>query len=546
MNPHKETHMRKIKASGKIILILLASALLFAGCGKTKTASSKKTHALNPRQGVYYSLFVRSFADSDGNGTGDFNGIRSKLDYLEDLGISGIWLLPIYPSGSYHGYDVDDYYAVNPDYGTMQDFEALVSECKSRGIAVMLDITFNHSSSNNPWFKASKNPDDPHRKWYHWISENPANEYTDDSSKYNVNQKIWGHNLWNKSGNGWYAGEFYDGMPDFNLDCPELRRELKNVLRFWTEKGVSGFRFDAAGHIYDKIKMPSDFTDSTSSSQAFWKEISDYLDEINPENYCVGEVWENTSIRAAALGGLNSVFHFDMGDTYILGNIREKSAGANNFAHVLENDYEAYSRYNKNFIDAPFLSNHDQARIAGNLKGNVEELKVAAGMYILTQGIPFVYYGEEIGMMSGTKDETKRTPLLWGEKDKAQTSWASDADCIYNTNTKSIRTQEKDKSSLLNYYKELINFRNGCPAFNGKLSAFDTGNSSLSSWKMKNGNDEVLVVHNVSAENTVLELPGNASYTPLFQTKKSAKNGGSSITIPPLCTMVFSIENNPD
>ena len=539
------THITK-----SIFFIFLMLALLagIGGCSKdTAATASSSTAQQNPQGGVYYSLFVRSFADSDGDGIGDFNGIRQQLDYLSDLGIRGLWLLPIYPSPSYHGYDVDDYYDVNPQYGTMEDFETLIEACRQRGISIMLDITFNHSSSNNKWFIASKNPDDPHRAWYHWISENPANEMTDSASKYNINANVWGHKLWTKSGNSYYAGEFHDGMPDFNLDSPELRAELKKVLAFWMDKGVTGFRFDAAGHIYDKIKMPAGFDDSTGASAAFWKEMIDYTKSLNPKTYSVAEVWDTTSIRAQALAGLDSVFHFDLGDNYILNTIKNKSAGSNNLAHIIENDLTAYRKFNENFIDAPFLTNHDQARLAGNLKGNLAELKLAAGMYLLTPGIPFVYYGEELGMMSGTKDETKRTPFLWVQMDSKKkpaymTSWSDSQDCIYNKKTTGLDQQKKDKNSLYNYYRKIINFRNSCPAFTAysQLLPYDSGNSALSSWIVKAGDKQAFVLHNVTDSEAGFTLPEGFADTPAFQTNPVKNNKDGTFTIPSLTTVVFT------
>ena len=533
--------MVKQAAISKSFLIFLMLAFLagISACSKKDTTAGASSSALSdPQSGVYYSLFVRSFADSDGDGIGDFKGITSQLDYLADLGIRGIWLLPIYPSPSYHGYDVDDYYDVNPQYGTMQDFENLISACKEKGISIMLDITFNHSSSSNKWFIASKNSDDPHRNWYHWIDEN--------DSRYNLNQQVWGHKLWTKVGNSYYAGEFHDGMPDFNLDSPELRNELKNVLAFWMDKGVTGFRFDAAGHIYDKIKMPAGFDESGKASASFWKEIIDFTKSKNARTYSVAEVWDTTSIRAQALAGLDSVFHFDLGDNYILNTIKNKSAGNNNLAHIISNDYAAYRKYNENFIDAPFLTNHDQARLAGNLKGNVAELKLAAGMYLLTPGIPFVYYGEELGMMSGTKDETKRTPFLWVQMDAKKkpaymTSWAQAADCIYNKKTPGLDSQKKDKASLYNYYRQIINFRNSCKAFtsDADLIPLDTGNSALSSWIVKNEQTQALVIHNVSESPASFTLPEAFTNT-AFQTNAVKKNKDGSFTIPSLTSVVFT------
>ncbi len=269
--------MVKTKLISKSFLIILMLAFMagITSCGRNNKGSAAASSSLNgttltdPQSGVYYSLFVRSFADSDGDGKGDFDGITEHLDYLYDLGIRGLWLLPIFPSPSQHGYDVDDYYDVNPDYGTMQDFEELLAACKARGISVILDITFNHSSSSNKWFLASKTPEDPHRAWYHWISENPVNEMTDDVSKYSLSTNVWGHKLWNKTPNGYYAGLFWDGMPDFNLDSRELREELKNVISFWMDKGVSGFRFDAAGNVYNKNKMSAGIEHTTEAAADF-------------------------------------------------------------------------------------------------------------------------------------------------------------------------------------------------------------------------------------------------------------------------------------
>jgi len=533
------THRTHITKSFLILLILAFLASVTACSKKTAAVSSSNSALSDPQSGVYYSLFVRSFADSDGDGIGDFNGIREKLDYLQELGISGLWLLPIYPSPSYHGYDVDDYYAVNPDYGSMEDFEKLIEACRQKGISIMLDITFNHSSSSNKWFTASKNPEDPHRDWYHWISA--------DDSRYNLNQQVWGHRLWNKVGDSYYAGEFFDGMPDFNLDCPELREELKRVLAFWMDKGVTGFRFDAAGHIYDKIKMPAGFDQSTKASAQFWKEMIDFTKSKNPSTYSVAEVWDTTSIRAQALDGLDSVFHFDLGDNYILNSIKQKSAGNNNLAHIIANDCEAYKKHNENYIDAPFLTNHDQPRIAGNLKGNVEELKLAACLYLLTPGIPFVYYGEELGMMSGTKDETKRTPFLWTAMDSKkkpafQTSWAAAADCIYNKKTIGLDTQKKDKNSLYNHYKNLINFRNGSSAFakDSLLIPYDTGNSAIASWIIQGSSSRALVVNNISEDTAEFTLPADFPPDAAFQTKAVKKNKDGSFILPSLSTIVFT------
>ncbi|MBQ9621740.1 MAG: DUF3459 domain-containing protein [Treponema sp.] len=502
-------------------LVSLAS-LGFLSCGSTaKVADASRDlapvvrTAKGAKQGVYYSLFVRSFADSNGDGIGDFNGIIQKLDYLNDgddntttdLGITGIWLLPIFPSQSYHGYDVDDYYAVNPDYGTMEDFERLLKECDKRGISVIIDMTCNHSSRYTEWFQAGRDPSDPHHTWYRWIKA--------DDKRYNINQQMWGHKVWNEdkkyTGN-YYSGLFVPDMPDFNLDSPEVRAEFKKIMKFWFDKGVSGFRYDAACHVYNSAKTPAG-TDSVKQGVAWWKELTDYNKSVKPDCYNVGEVWENNSIRARYIAGLGSDFHFDMGNR-ILDMVKSGDDGNNSFANGMQAEYEKLAESNPDYIDAPFLSNHDEPRAAGILRGDYDMCKVAASLYMLTEGVPFMYYGEEIAMRSGTDDPSKRTPMLWNivssngkTKDKLQTTWSESR---YNMKTVSVAEQEKDPDSLLQYYKRLIRLRTSHPAlYAGRFKAVSTGNDSVSSWQMKSDEETAFVMINVSASPVEIEVPAD-------------------------------------
>lgn len=476
--------------------ILKKSFLIVLLLGLGVFASSRET---NCTKGVFYSIFVRSFADSDGDGIGDFNGITEKLDYLNDgndstetdLGITGIWLLPIYPSHSYHGYDVDDYYAVNPDYGTMEDFERLVSECNKRGISVILDMTVNHSGVYNSWFQKSRNPENSEHNWYRWINA--------DENTFDLNANIWGHDIWNEDSfykGNYYCGLFSDSMPDFNLDCPELREEFKKVMKFWLEKGVSGFRYDAAGHIYNPVKI-SQKTESVRKANEFFSELIAFNKSVNPNSYSVGEVWENSSIRAAYAPGLGSNFHFDMGDILIRASVTSNDTN-NNFAFNMRKDYDRLRDENENFIDAPFLSNHDQVRVMSRVH-NIENAKLCATAYFTLEGVPFVYYGEELGMKSGERDETKRTPFIWNENDKMKCSWEVDS---YNAETQDVNIQRQDPYSLLNYYKKLISLRMSHPAFyEGKFRLESLKNRNISSWRMESETEDAFVILNFTMNN---------------------------------------------
>lgn len=500
--------------------------------------------ASTPTEGVYYCVFVRAFADSDGDGTGDFRGLTAKLDYLndgddrttDDLGITGIWLMPVFASRSYHGYDVDDYYSLNPQYGTMEDFEALVSAAKSRGISVILDLTCNHSSSGNRWFMESKNLDSPYRSWYRWADA--------DDKRYGFTRKIWGHDVWNRDGDSYYAALFDKSMPEFNLSTPEVRAEFRSIADFWLARGVSGFRFDAASHVFNQAELaPGE--DGQTEALDFWGEYVRYIKSVKSDACTVAEVWEQTSTRAAFMKEIGSAFHFDLG-TKIIDAIRSGDGGKNNLANSIAADLATYAAASPDYLDAPFLSNHDQNRIAGLLKGDASRLKLAASIYLLSEGLPFVYYGEEIGMMGAKPDEEIRTPMLWAPegKDPLQTSWHSSK---YNAKTVPVSVQANDQKSLLAHYRRLIAFRASCPAlYKGRLSPLATDNSAVVSWMMSAAGGRAFVLHNFSDRTITVSLP-DASFgadgkpMPLvFATYRGTKVTGAALTLPPLGSAVLS------
>lgn len=183
------------------------------------------TVAETPR-GVMYEVFVRAFSDSNGDGIGDLKGLQNKLPYLKDLGVSHLWLMPIFPSPSYHGYDVTDYEGINPDYGTMADFESLLSAAHEAGIKVLLDIPFNHTSDKHPWFVASQKKDDPKRAWYRW-DEAPTKE--------TLSLTVWGQKPWKTMGKAAYYALFWEGMPDLNLDNPFAKQAVIDIGLYWLD-----------------------------------------------------------------------------------------------------------------------------------------------------------------------------------------------------------------------------------------------------------------------------------------------------------------------
>lgn len=511
--------------------LLAISFFAFFSCSKFGSSLMKGSRKFEPKSGVYYSLFVRSFADSDGDGIGDFNGIFSKLDYLEELGITGIWLLPIYASHSYHGYDVDDYYQTNPQYGTIKEFERLCDECKRRSIAIILDLPLNHSSIHNQWFRDSIDPKNPKRSWYRWAAP--------DEPEINLKGSAWGHKVWNLLEGNYYSGLYSSEMPDFNHDNPEVRAEFRKIMAFWLSKGISGFRFDAANHLYDAVKMPVSVKNCKERAIAFWTEMVDYVLSVKPSSYMVGEVWDSDGVRADYMRALPSTFHFDLGSKII--DVVKKSDAANNSLAVMAfNAYTLAAEENPNFIDAPFLTNHDQNRSALHFKNDPESIKLAASLYLFLPGIPFVYYGEELGMNGAKPDEQIRSPFLWSKlSSNFQTSWMESK---YNANTIPVDQQNPDRNSILNYYRKAIKFRvQNEGYFKGVFYPEKTKNDAIVSWMyLLKGGKRLWCFFNVSDEEQVFSRPSDSDNAMiLFSQKNGSALTSESLRLPAKSCMLF-------
>ena len=321
--------------------------------------------------GVNYEVFVMSFADSDGDGKGDFKGLTSKLDYLKDLGIGGLWLMPIMPSDTYHKYHVIDYKNIDPDFGTLDDFKIFVKEAHKRNIRVITDFVINHTGNKHPWFiEASKGKDSPYRDYYVWAKKDSIKQQV---FKQNITADSYNLQKWHPVGGDTISDQYYgyfNGLcPDLNLDNQKVRDEIVDISKFWLQEiGVDGFRLDAARHIF-----PDDRNDD---NYAFWVWFREEMLKIKPDVYLVGEVWMQAKEVAPYLKGLPSLFNFDIG--YAI--MADVQAGKDTVGFVKKykeiSDY--YASINKDFLDATFIKNHDQIRLLSELKGNVDKSKIAA------------------------------------------------------------------------------------------------------------------------------------------------------------------------
>ncbi|MCJ7696554.1 MAG: alpha-amylase family glycosyl hydrolase [Anaerolineaceae bacterium] len=399
---------------------------------------------------VFYEIFVRSFKDSDGDGIGDFQGIIQQLDYLndgdpethDDLGVTGIWLMPINPSPSYHGYDVTNYFDVNRDYGTLDDLKQLIEEAHARGIHVIMDLVINHTSNRHPWFIESINPDSGFHDWYVWAEKNPSTPGP------------WGQNAWYKESNDlYYYAIFWSGMPDLNYENAQVNTMIFNISRFWLEKiGMDGFRVDAARYLFADGASQQD----TKETIAWFKTWRSIVKESDPSAFTVGEVWTNVQAQARYGGGtgFDSLFMFDTSEA-ILNGIYAPSPKR------IMGAYQDAIYYFPDQEFSTFLSNHDQQRVLSFYKGDIEKAKMAAFIYLTGPGIPFIYYGEEIGMTGNKPDENLRTPMQWTGEPLAGFSSATNWRPINSDyKKKNVFLQNSDPESLLSLYRDLITLRN--------------------------------------------------------------------------------------
>jgi alpha-amylase len=437
--------------------------------------------------GVAYSLFVHSFADSDGDGIGDLKGVIAKLDYLRDLGLSGIWLLPIGPSPSYHKYDVTDYLGIHPDYGTMEDFRRLIAEARERGISIIIDLVVNHTSRHHPWFQQSvANPDGPFRDYYVWATPEEVSLVgaTREISADSDNRVRW--NRIDGSDELFY-GYFGGHMPDLNFDNPVVRQEIIDIARYWLELGVDGFRLDAAKHIFEDHR--------SAETHAWWREFQGALREGSPDVYLVGEVWDRTEVVAPYFQGLSSVFNFDLAGSVM----RAVASGrADSLAFRLEAIRTLYEAYQPGFQDATFLTNHDQNRVMSVLEGNAERARLAAEILFMLPGTPFVYYGEEIGMLGRKPDRNIREPFIWGG-DRAffETSWIEPVHSTASS-VPSAWEQMNDPASMLAHYRRLISLRNASAALTqGRYAAVPGFPDTTIAYTRIHGDEALLVIHNL-------------------------------------------------
>ena len=482
-------------------------------------------HSHEPREqwplGVNYEVFVLAFADGNGDGKGDLQGLTAKLDYLKDLGVGGVWLMPIMPSPSYHKYDVINYKGIDPTYGTIEDFKKFVAEAHKRNIQVIIDLILNHTGFDHPWFQeAIKGKDNPYRNYYVWADKDSVAEVISkkETSLDSDNITQW-HSINGDTKGDHYYGFFYGGMPDLNFDNPKVKQEFIDIGRFWlAEMNVDGFRLDAAKHIFP--------TDRARDNHIFWVWFRTEMEKIKPEVYLVGEVWSEAKDVAPYLKGLPALFNFDMG--YAITSVVRAGQDTIRLVEKYKEISDYYRSVTPDFIDATFLKNHDQNRILSELGNDENRMKVAASILFTLPGTPYIYYGEEIGMKGMKPDEYIREPFIWDEdkKDPMQTTWEIPK---YSTDETVIplAKQRTDPGSLYNFYKRWIAYRNSNEILTkGDLSATPFHRREIIGVIRTIGEKKRLALHNLSDAEINLPL----DELPEFNKIDFSSDGGASVS----------------
>ncbi len=476
-----------------------------------EAVNGQELNVVDDKYRTYYEVFVYSFYDSDGDGIGDLKGLTSQLDYINDgddttdtdLGMNGIWLMPVMPSTTYHKYDVKDYCAIDEEYGTIDDFKELVAACHERGIDVTIDFVMNHTSSKHPWFTQAT-------AYLKGLAEGAEPDLTECPyvDYYNFSREK-GAGYCQVPGTEWYyEAQFWSEMPDLNLANEAVRQEFDQIVDFWLELGVDGFRLDAAKEYY---------SGSIEKNVEVLSWFNTMVKEKKDDAYIVAEVWNDKATYSQYYAsGIDSCFDFDFADSDgIIASALKKSGkdGASGYGKAVAGLAENFSKYSDSYIDAPFYTNHDMARSAGYYAGDFSEnqTKMAQALNLFMTGNAFLYYGEELGMKGSGKDENKRAPMYWSADGSAEGMCSGPKD-MENVKMKygSLEEQRSDENSIYNFVKEVVKLRNVYPEIaRGDVEFLEEySNDSVCVLKKSYEGSEILIVFNLAQESKTVDLSG--------------------------------------
>lgn len=539
----------------KYLFLLLLGAMMLACTSEQNTETTTPTgDSTWWKEGILYQIYPQSFNDTDGDGFGDFQGVIEKLDYIESLGVKMVWMNPFFASPLVdNGYDVSDYRAIHPRYGTMADFEEMLAGFHERGIKFVLDVVVNHSSNEHEWFKQSRSSrDNPYRDYYHWW---PAEK----------GEPPFRHSLFDPEGawefdsltNAYYLHYFADAQPDLNWENPKVRQEVYDIMKFWAEKGVDGFRMDAFQFASKDTTFPV-WPEGHEKDFAKWYGMRPQLHEYLKEMY--EEVISQYDVFAVAEGA-GSTFQ-DAHD--LVDADRNELQTAYHFDYVglsrttdgfeLSDFKEVFSRWDSAFAEkgwiAIFLSNHDNSRLVNRFGDPSPEFRRVSTQMLNTfllsmRGTPYTYYGDELGMtnidmptieeyvdvaaigdyktavaqgrdldefmkqLNYYSRENARTPMQWNDRKNAGfsegTPWKRVNENYVEIN---VEAQEKDPNSVLNHFRKMAKLRNENPVLiYGQYDLLQKEHPQVYAYTRTWEGKKVLILLNFSGKEALIELP---------------------------------------
>jgi alpha-amylase len=570
--------------------VLLCAALL-VGCASKTDASTPPPPAVSKtadsdykvirpqtteqrwwHNATVYEIWPRSFKDSDGDGNGDFKGMISKLDYLKQFGVDAIWLTPVFEAPSYHGYDFQDFYAIEKDYGTMADFEAFVAEAHKRNIKIILDLVLNHISDQHEWFLKSARKEPGYEDYFIWRDKRPEGWGQAWSDKPNP-EAVW---HWNDTRKSYYYAAFGSSQPDVNLRNAKVVAELNALAGFWLKKGVDGFRLDAVRYAIEDGPLPNQA--DTQATIDYWTQFTQYVKAINPEAMLVAEAWAPLDIVGRYRDGgkgLDSSFDFDFGEM-VVGILNPQSARTADFGTVsntardqhrenLWNNLQARANAAPINYFSPFLTNHDKNRVMHFLGGDVSKAKIAASALLTSPGTAYLYYGEELGMSQykSGEDRYRRAIMPWSDDEYAgfnatgrtwidlpepqgyrgeQGAWWAKYWKSLRGKGHSVAAQQADPNSLLNHYTQLLRVRNANPNLKNpqEIRYYPVDDGDV--WLMRalgQGRDTWVLINLDPAKPSTFTVPSELRGERNDQLSGATNIIGNTMTLPAGMTIVF-------
>lgn len=561
------------------------SLSLWAAAGVAQSTTSNRSHDPWWKHAVIYEVYPQSFQDSDGDGVGDIRGIASRLDYLKDLGIDAIWITPMYPSpGVDNGYDISDYEAIDPKYGTMQDFDNLVAEARKRNIRVIMDYVINHTSDQHPWFKESRSSrDNPKRNWYVW-HDGKGETATDKGQPPNNWQSWFGHSAWqwDEKTRQYYYHYFYVQQPDLNWRNPEVHTAMMGVLDFWMKKGVAGFRIDAVSRLFEDPQMRDDpympgynvygdrnikhkYTDDLPQVHDVLKEVRRVVDKYPGNPVLVTEADEPNVQALTKMYGNGDEVQLPM--DFQIADVNELSAPR---FRALFNEIENNSAHGQ---PEYFFSNHDQPRqwdrYGDGGAHNDQIAKLMAVLELTTRGTPQMYYGEELGMrttdpkriedvhdpigkLGWPKEKGRdgeRTPMQWDATEKAGFTTGNPwLPVPPSAKTYNVEAESKDPNSIYNAYKKLLALRKTNAALrDGKQEDINEKDANVYAFLRRAGDKTVLVAMNMSGKPQTVKFDWashgvhGTSLSPLYEGGEIDRGKANVVKMAPYAAMVAEI-----